>query len=31
VKELLELGEWLGFYVEKEKWTDDMLYRVDVA
>ena len=31
VKELLELGEWLGFYVEKEKWTDDKLYRVDVA
>jgi len=31
VKELLELGEWLGFYVEKEKWTDDMLYRVDVV
>jgi predicted transcriptional regulator len=30
VKELLELGEWLEFISEKEGWTPDNVYRLDV-
>uniref|UniRef100_A0A7J2TAJ7 Uncharacterized protein n=1 Tax=Ignisphaera aggregans TaxID=334771 RepID=A0A7J2TAJ7_9CREN len=30
VKELLELGEWLGFVIRKEVWTPDKVYRLDV-
>jgi hypothetical protein len=31
VKELLELGSWLGFVTKKEEWTSDRLYRIDVT
>jgi hypothetical protein len=31
VRELLELGEWLGFVVKKEEYTPDKLYRIDVV
>jgi predicted RNA-binding protein/predicted transcriptional regulator len=30
VKELMELGEWLGFVVEKEGYTPDKVFRLDV-
>ena len=31
VKELLELGSWLGFVTKEEEWTPDRLYRIDVT
>jgi hypothetical protein len=31
VRDLLELGEWLGFVVKREEYTLDKLYRIDVV
>jgi hypothetical protein len=31
VKELLELGGWLGFVTRSEEWTPDNVYRLDVT
>lgn len=31
IKELLEIGSWLGFVTKKEEFTPDSLYRIDVT